>query len=187
VHDVTLPPVENVLKAHGTSASKPGQKWPARHARHRKPGGTLCFQKPAVHAHVNTSVTPVAVWFECAGHCAHSRVWCPGVEVFCHVLCGHSAQEVMPGSAAYVPARHSRHTSPVAAPTLVENFPGSQALQLDELKYGVNFPAAQGVHDSQSPYSPGLHTQSRSLPDPTLLELLSRQERQCEELSEANR
>ena len=48
-------------------------------------------------------------------------------------------------------------------------------------------PAAQGVHDSQSPYSPGLHTQSRSLPDPTLLELLARQERHCEELSEANR
>ena len=96
----------------------------------------------------------------------------------------------MPGSTleatAYVPARHSRHTRPFAAPTLVENFPGSQAAQPDELKYRVNVPAAQWVCDSQSPYSLGLHTQSRSLPDPTLLELLARQERQCEELSEAN-
>jgi hypothetical protein len=89
----------------------------------------------------------------------------------------------MPGSAAYAP--HSRHTSPVAAPTLAENVPGSQAAQLDELKYRVNVPAAQWVCDS--PYSPGLHTQSRSLLDPTLLELLARQERHCEELSEANR
>jgi hypothetical protein len=93
--------------------------------------------------------------------------------------------EVMPGSAAYAP--HSRHTSPVAAPTLVENFPGSQGAQLDELKYRVNVPAAQWVCDSQSPYALGLHTKSRSLPDPTLLELLARQEIQCEELSEANR
>jgi hypothetical protein len=77
---------------------------------------------------------------------------------------------------------HSRHTSPVAAPTLVENFPGSQAAQLDALRYRGDVPAAQGVRDS--PHRPGC---TRSLPGPTLLELLARQERHCEALSEATR